>query len=500
MDTKRFRIRAGLAAAAATALISGAAWHGLAATSQPSALSAQPSTVAQAPVVTGRTAAVAGSRDSYADVVKNVAPAVVTIRVESKAAVQPTQFDGDDFFRRFFGDEGDDQPRGRRQQRAVPRSFRQRGLGSGVVVTSDGYILTNNHVVDGADRIQVDLTDGRTLEGKVIGTDKPSDLALIKVSAANLTTASLGNSDNAQVGDVVLAIGNPLGVGQTVTMGIVSAKGRSTGSGDRDGDRNYQDFLQTDAPINHGNSGGALVNTKGEVIGINAEMLSPVDANIGIGFAIPSNMARHVIDDLRKDGHVRRAQLGVVVQPVTSDLAESLGLKHVGGAIIGNIAPDSAADRAGLKRGDVILSFNGQQVSDINSLRNHVADATPGSTASVVVNRDGSEKTVSVKLDEAEVSRRTAGGSEPAAADKASLGISVEKGKKGLVITQVNPDGRAADAGLQEGDVIQEVNRKPVDSVDDLRDAVRKTSDRPVLLLVEREGQTRFVTVRPANG
>ena len=496
MDTKRFRIRAGLAAAAGAVLISGAAWHGLAATSSPTFTPA--TEIAQAQGVTGRSAAIAGGRDSYADVVKNVAPAVVTIRVEGKAAPQPTQFDGDDFFRRFFGDDGDDSPRGRRQQRVVPRTFRQRGLGSGVVVSADGYILTNNHVVDGADRIHVDLSDGRTLEGKVIGTDKPSDLALIKVTATSLPTASLGNSDNAQVGDVVLAIGNPLGVGQTVTMGIVSAKGRSTGSGERDGDRNYQDFLQTDAPINHGNSGGALVNTKGEVIGINAEMLSPVDANIGIGFAIPSNMARHVMDDLRKDGRVRRAQLGVVVQPVTSDLADSLGLKKVGGAIIGNIAPDSAADHAGLKRGDVILSFNGQPVSDINSLRNHVADATPGSTASVVINRDGGEKTVSVKLDEAETGKRSARNGEPAAADKASLGISVEKGAKGLVITGVNPDSRAADAGLQEGDVIVEVNRKAVSSVDDLRAAVQATSQRPVLLLVEREGQTRFVTVRPS--
>ena len=493
----RFRIKAGLVAAAATALISGAAWHGLAATNPPAPAHAV--AAAQAPAVTGRTAALAGARDSYADVVKAVAPAVVTIRVEGKAAVQPAQFDGDDFFRRFFGDDGDDAPRGRRQQRVVPRTFRQRGLGSGVVVSNDGYILTNNHVVDGADRIHVDLSDGRTLEGKVIGTDKPSDLALIKVSASNLPTASLGNSDTAQIGDVVLAIGNPLGVGQTVTMGIVSAKGRSTGSGAENGDRNYQDFLQTDAPINHGNSGGALVNTRGEVIGINAEMLSPVDANIGIGFAIPANMAKHVMDDLRKDGRVRRSQLGVIVQPVTSELADSLGLKHVGGAIISSISPDSAADRAGLKRGDVILSFNGSQVSDINSLRNHVADVTPGTTVSVVINRDGSEKTVSVKLDEAETGRKSARNNDAPSADKAALGISVEKAKNGLVITAVNPDGRAADAGLQEGDVIQEVNRKPVDSVDALREAVRRTSDRPVLLLVEHEGQTRFVTVRPAN-
>jgi serine protease Do len=488
MNTRRFSIRAALAAVAGAALISGAAWRGLAA-GPPAPAEAS----AQAPTVAGRTFAT-GSRDSYADIVKAVAPAVVTIRIEGKATVSPTQFEGgDDFFRRFFGDE-DDQPR----RRVVPRAQRQRGLGSGVVMTADGYILTNNHVVETADKIHVDLPDGRTLEGKVIGTDKPSDLALIKVNGSGLPTAPLGNSDNAQVGDVVLAIGNPLGVGQTVTMGIVSAKGRSTGSGD--GGRSYQDFLQTDAPINHGNSGGALVNTRGEVVGINAEMLSPVDANIGIGFAIPSNMARHVMDDLRKDGHVRRAQLGVEVQPVTSDLAESLSLKHVGGAIVGKVTPDSAADRAGLKRGDVIQSFNGQPVTDINSLRNHVADAQPGSSASVAIVRDGAEKTVSVKLDEADVSKDSGRNRESGNVDKGALGIAVERSAKGLVITEVNPDGRAADAGLQQGDVIVEVNRQAVQSVDELRAAVRKTTNRPVLLLVEREGRSLFVTVKPNNG
>src|SRR5215475_207249 len=367
MNTKRFRIQAGVAAAATAALISGAAWRGLAAT--PASGNATAAATAETPTSTAR-GSILGGRDSYADVVKTVAPAVVTIRVDGKATAAPTQFEGgDDFFRRFFG--GDDEAQPQRRQPA-PRSFRQHGLGSGVVVSSDGYILTNNHVVDGADKIHIDLTDGRTLEAKVIGTDKASDLALVKVNATDLPTAPLGNSDGAQIGDVVLAIGNPLGVGQTVTMGIVSAKGRSTGTGDG----GYQDFLQTDAPINHGNSGGALVNTKGEVIGINAEMLSPVDANIGIGFAIPSNMAKHVMADLKKDGHVRRAQLGVSVQPVTSDMAASLGLKHV----------------------DVIQTFNGQPVNDVNTLRNRVADAQPGSTANVVIVRDGSEKTIAVKL------------------------------------------------------------------------------------------------------
>ncbi len=503
MSTRRFSIRTGLAVLAAAFLIGGAAWHTLAAASQQSAVGSRQSAVGSQQSAVGSPQSgvagrIPGGRDSYADIVKIVAPAVVTIRVESKARVSPTQFqfEGDDFFRRFFGGDDDDSSRGPRQ-RVVPRSFRQRGLGSGVVVTNDGYILTNNHVVDGADKIHIDLADGRTLEATVIGTDKPSDLALVKVNATGLQTAPLGNSDSAQIGDVVLAIGNPLGVGQTVTMGIVSAKGRSTGSGDGDGNRSYQDFLQTDAPINHGNSGGALVNTRGEVIGINAEMLSPVDANIGIGFAIPSNMARRVMDDLRKDGRVRRAQLGVEVQPVTSDLAESLGLKHVGGVIIRKVSPDSAADRAGLKRGDVIQSFNGQAVTDFNGLRNHVADAQPGSNATVGIVRDGADKTIPVKLDEAEVSKRAARSTEPASVDKGALGIGVERSSKGLVITQVNPDSRAAEAGLEEGDVILEVNRQAVQSADDLRAAVRKTTDRPVLLLVEREGRSLFVTIKP---
>ena len=498
MDIRRIRIRAGIAVAAAAVLISGAAWRGLAA-SQSLTPNAQTQAFAQSSATARTLPAVNGSRDSYADIVKAVAPAVVTIRVEGKAAATPAVSDGDgeEFFRRFFG-EGSDGSSGQqgRRQRAIPR--RQHGLGSGVVVTADGYILTNYHVVDGADAIHVDLADGRTLEAKVIGTDKPSDLALVKVSATNLQTAPLGNSDGAQVGDVVLAIGNPLGVGQTVTSGIVSAKGRSTGSSG--GERNYQDFLQTDAAINHGNSGGALVNTRGEVIGINAEMLSPVDANIGIGFAIPSNMARHVMDDLRKDGRVRRAQLGVSVQPVTSDLAESLGLKRVGGVLVGSVSPDSAADRAGLRRGDVIVSLNNQSLSDYNNLRNRIADLQPGSSASVWIIRDGAERTVSVKLDEAEVSKLSARSGEPASAEKGSLGIGVERGPKGLVVTQVTPDSRAADAGLEQGDIIQEVNRQPVQTVEELRSAVRKTTDRPVLLLVERDGLSHFVTIRPSNG
>src|SRR5262245_14309020 len=335
---------------------------------------------------------VAASRDSYADVVKIVSPAVVTIHTEGRARVAPTGFgEQDDLLRRFFGD----QLPGSR----MPKSFRQRGLGSGVIVTSDGYILTNQHVIDGAQETRVELEDGRTFKASLVGSDEPSDLALLHIDATNLKPLALGNSDGVQVGDVVLAVGNPLGVGQTVTMGIVSGKGRSTGAGD-----GYEDFLQTDAPINHGNSGGALVNTKGELIGINSQILSPSDGNIGIGFAIPANMARRVMEQLRTSGHVTRAQLGVTVQPVTSDLAASLGLKQVGGAIVSSGQPGSAAERAGLKQGDVIRSFNGQAVRDTNTLRNKVAETAPGSNARLVIVRDGQEQTITAKLDEAETS------------------------------------------------------------------------------------------------
>jgi serine protease Do len=501
---RRWATRTGIAFGAAAMLFTGAAWRMSAQT--PSSSRAQ----APAPATTSTsiTHAIAGGRDSYADVVKVVAPAVVTIHVEGKATESPAQFQvpNDDFFRRFFGDPGEDNGPSPRQ----PRTFKQRALGSGVIVSSDGYILTNNHVVDGADDVRVEMTDGRTLSAKVIGKDKPSDLALIKVSATDLHSIALGNSDGVQVGDVVLAVGNPLGVGQTVTMGIISAKGRSTNDGS--GDVSYEDFLQTDAPINHGNSGGALVNTKGELVGINSQILSESGGNIGIGFAIPSNMAKHVMDELRTSGKVTRAQLGVSVQEVTSDLAESLGLKSVGGAIIGSVTPGSAADRAGLKQGDVIEAFNGQQIHDINTLRNRVAETAPGSAADVTIVRDGSERHVSVKLDEMSAARLARNGDDSDNSNPSALGVSVApltpelasryklpRDAHGVVVEDVDPNGRAADAGIQAGDVIEQVNRQPVDSVDQLRSAVAKKTDRPTLLLVNRQGRDLFVTVR-ANG
>ncbi len=337
---------------------------------------------------------------------------------------------------------------------------------------------------------------------------KPSDLALLKIQATNLHPLTLGDSDAVQVGDIVLAVGNPLGIGQTVTSGIVSAKGRSTGVGDG----SYEDFLQTDAPINQGNSGGALVNTKGELVGINSQILSVSEGNIGIGFAIPANMARRVMDQLKTEGRVHRAQLGVSVQPVTSDLAASLGLSDTRGAIVSSVEAGSAAERAGVKRGDVIVSFNGQPVTEYNALRNRVAEAKPGASATVGIMRDGSEKTLTVKLDEASPNRTARASSDaPEAADQTALGVAVApltpeaaaragiRGNvKGLLVQSVEPDSRAADAGIQPGDVIVEANRKSVASVDELRAAVRGSPDRPLLLLVNREGHDLFLTVRPS--
>ncbi len=490
--------RAGLALVAAAALVGGGAWYGASAHAQASSpRNTAPPTI---------TRAVLGSRDSYADIVNVVAPAVVTIRVESRAKISPTQLgDGDELFRRFFGDPSD---RGQRipmppQRQRVPR---QRGLGSGVVISSDGYILTNNHVIDGADSISIEFTDGRTLAATLVGSDKASDVALLKVKAEALPALTLANSDAVQVGDVVLAVGNPLGVGETVTLGIISAKGRATGAGDG----SYEDFLQTDAPINHGNSGGALVNTKGELVGINSQILSNTGENIGIGFAIPANMARHVVDQLRKDGTVHRSQLGVTIQPVTSDMAASLGLKEVGGVIIDTVDSGSAADRAGLKQGDVIEAFGGQTVKDLNSLRNRVADTPPGSTTTVTIVRDGAKRDVSVTLREAAASKAAEKGESDSAAteDTSALGVSVAQltpeladrlnvpsNAKGVVVQSVNPDGRAAGAGLQPGDIIQQVNRQSVQTVEELRSAVRSGARKPVLLLISRDGRSLFVTV-----
>ncbi len=325
---------------------------------------------------------------SYADIVNRVSPAVITIHSEMRVrAPQQYPFMNDPLFRQFFGD---------RVPQQAPEQ-RRSGLGSGVIISTDGYILTNHHVIDGAEQIKVDLNDNRTLDARVIGSDPPSDLAVLKVDATNLPVLALGNSDNVRVGDVVLAIGNPLGIGQTVTMGIISAKGRQTGLSSGA----FEDFLQTDAPINQGNSGGALVSTNSELIGINSQILSPSGGSIGIGFSIPSNMARAITDTLVKSGTVHRGQLGVVVVRANSEPARELGIKDATkGVVVAQVQPGSGADRAGLRKGDLITSFNGTDINDPNVFRNQVASTAPNSVITLNLVRDGREMQVRATLGE----------------------------------------------------------------------------------------------------
>ncbi len=444
-----------------------------------------------------------GIRTSYADLVEKASPAVVRITAVVKKSAPERRMNSpfEDFFRQF--------PEQRQNQRPV------RGFGSGVLVSADGTILTNHHVIADAEKITVEMEDNKSFDAKVLGSDPPSDLAVLKIEGKSFPSLSLGDSDKVLVGDIVLAIGNPLGIGQTVTSGIISAKGRRTGLGDG----SFEDFLQTDAAINRGNSGGALINLSGELIGINSQILSPTGGNIGIGFSIPSNMAKSIMEQLVKTGNVRRGMLGINIQNISSDIAKQLDLKDTNGVLVSDVQKGSAADKAGVKRGDVITAINGELVEDGNILRNKVAGTQPGTEITLSLVRDGNKQDVKATLGEFDPKTAESGSSPDDDSDNddgdtkdqgGRLGLNLQPltrsiaknlnipaEVKGLVVTAVDPNGPAAAEGIRRGDVILEVNRTLVETLSDVRKALDKTGDKPVLLLISRGGRAVFISVKP---
>jgi len=394
----------------------------------------------------------------------------------------------EEFFRRFFGDQ--------------PPPGDQRSLGSGFIISQDGYILTNNHVISGADTVTVRLSDKEEYKAKVIGADDKTDLALIKINASHsLPTVPLGVSSDLRVGDWVLAIGNPFGLEETVTAGIVSAKGRIIGAGA------YDDFIQTDASINPGNSGGPLLNLKGEVIGINSAIFSQSGGNIGIGFAVPIDLAKSILTQLKEKGKVTRAWLGVAIQDVTPELAKSFDLSDPHGALVADVTPDGPAAKAGIERGDIIVNFNGTAIPDSHALPALVAEQPVGEHVNVTVLRRGAEKTFTVTLGELTAQRAKAEGGEDSG-EKWGFAVAnltaqtrrqfeLERDQRGVVVTDVAPDSPAERAGLQPGDVIKEINRQTVDTVEDFSTAVAAARDQAtLLLLVQRQNQQTFVVLR----
>jgi serine protease Do len=442
----------------------------------------------------------ASLKNGYASVIDPALPAVVNIS-SSKVVKQqnnvPGSFFDDPLFRQFFGDQFGQTP-------AEPRTEREYSLGSGVIVNPDGYIVTNNHVIAGASDIEVFTQDKKKFRATVIGTDSRTDVAVLKIEATQLPSLTLGDSSNLKVGDLVFAIGDPFGVGETATMGIVSATGRGLGGAIE----HYEDFIQTDAAINPGNSGGALLDIHGDLVGINTAIVTGGGGGSqGVGFAIPINMARNVMEQIVDHGRVIRGHLGVAIQNVDADLAKAFGLKQGGGALVADVTAGSPAARAGIERGDIILEMNGQPVNGPDDLSVRIAETSPGSTVQLKIARNGQMHEISVTLGELSEKAEAAASGEaggtalegvkvqdltPAVAQE--LGIS--RNTRGVVITSVDPASPAA-ADLERGDVIQEVNRKPVHNVREYTQALAEAHGQSILLLVSRGGATRFVVVQP---
>ena len=418
---------------------------------------------------------------NWVEIARAVKPAVVNV------SVRGVQKDGDhDEFLQQFG-------------MRPPRRM-VRGLGSGFVINADGYVLTNNHVVDGASEIRVKFADGRELSGTVVGRDPKTDLALLKVDAKGLPVVPLGDSARLEVGEPVMAVGNPFGLEQTVTTGIVSATGRVIGEGP------YDDFIQTDASINPGNSGGPLINARGEAVGVNAAIVSGNGGSVGIGFAIPTNLAKPVVTQLASGGHVVRGWLGVAIQPVTPELAKSFGVGESTGALVTAVSDDSPAQKAGLQRGDVITKYDGRVVARASDLPRVVAETAIGRAVPIEVVRDGQKKTLNVTV--AKLAEEDVAAGATTAADGPRLGIAARSltpqlaqqlgvpDSSGVLVQRVEDGGRAEKAGIAAGDVIVEVDRTPIAGVDALQKALKAhRAGTPLLLLVHREGQSLYLTV-----
>ncbi|HEV8243207.1 MAG TPA: DegQ family serine endoprotease [Nitrospirales bacterium] len=433
----------------------------------------------------------------FTAVAKEVTPAVVNIT--SRAVRSRDRRQRDPMDESPFGPFGPNGPQGP----MPPREHRGVGMGSGVIVSPDGYIITNNHVVDGANELTITLPDKREFKGKVVGTDPKTDLAVVKVDATGLPHVRWGDSSKLQVGEYVLAIGNPFGLNSTVTLGIVSALGRG-----RMGITQYEDFIQTDAAINPGNSGGALVNTAGELVGINTAIISQTGGYQGVGFAVPATMAQPIFESLVKTGKVVRGYLGVGIQDLTQDLAKSFGVKQAKGALVGSVAEDSPAERAGLKQGDVIVAYQGKPVEDPAELQRAVTRTPVGTKATMKVIRDGHEQELTVTIGEQSETAKVASADAPM--ENALAGVEVQNldrqiarelglnGKvQGVVVVNVEPDSPADRAGLAQGDVIREINRHPVKSVRDYEKiAVALKKDQQALLLINRRGTSLFITVK----
>jgi len=436
---------------------------------------------------------------AFTGIAKKVTPAVVAVKVEktvsSNMGMSNSPFE-DEFFRRFFGPQFS--PRGQQ-----PRSEKKEGQGSGFIISADGYILTNNHVVADVDKITVVLKDGRKLDAKVIGTDEKSEVALIKVDAKDLPTVELGDSDELEVGEWVIAIGNPFGLSETVTVGVVSAKGRQVGIMDG----GYEDFIQTDAAINPGNSGGPLLNIDGKVVGINTAIITQSGGYMGVGLAIPINMARQIKDQLMTTGKVERGYIGVTMNPegLTQELAESFGLDKNGGVLVTEVEPESPADKAGLKQGDVILKMNDKEVRSNESLRNTISLMAPGTKVKLLIFRDGKEKEITVEvgslskskfgMEISDIGKKLGLGVVPINSDAARQ-MNV-RGEQGVVVVEVTQGSPAEDVGIEPGMVILSVNRVYVNTVAEFNKALEDSAkSKKAVLLVKAGRFSQYVVLR----